>query len=331
MLIPWTLPANQAVAINPNIEYSNSPDHGMEDYEACKKFDIPTFCPVDEFGIFTLEVGEPTFEAQYRLEQFTLSRSEWCISHRRSWGVPIPIFYESETDVPLLTDSAVEYIIEIFKNMDQGNDTMDNVWFDSGVSWTFILKQTKKKDFKTISDLYLEGSDQHHGWFQSSLLMISGTVIKGGKNKPAYGVDVLRLWVASLEYVNDIYIYVNIVNYIMSQVGENIQKYRNTARFILDRLYTDHNYNKSIQKKCFNRSLSYFKYILLSPIVLYFAEEIYGNYKNIRHKEYDSIFKLGCYDLHLRSEVNQLLEAARKDKIIRKILQNYYIYYKIMI
>ncbi|PKC58254.1 hypothetical protein RhiirA1_352210, partial [Rhizophagus irregularis] len=54
-----------------------------------------------------------------RLEQFTLSRSEWCISHRRSWGVPIPIFYESETDVPLLTDSAVEYIIEIFKNMDQ--------------------------------------------------------------------------------------------------------------------------------------------------------------------------------------------------------------------
>ncbi|PKC58253.1 hypothetical protein RhiirA1_370293 [Rhizophagus irregularis] len=48
---------------------------------------------------------------------------------------------------------------------------MDNVWFDSGVSWTFILKQTKKKDFKTISDLYLEGSDQHHGWFQSSLLI----------------------------------------------------------------------------------------------------------------------------------------------------------------
>ncbi|CAB5359127.1 unnamed protein product [Rhizophagus irregularis] len=280
------------------VQFHIAPDHGMEDYEACKKFDIPTFCPVDEFGIFTLEVGEPTFEAQYRLEQFTLSRSEWCISHRRSWGVPIPIFYESETDVPLLTDSAVEYIIEIFKNMDQGNDTMDNVWFDSGVSWTFILKQTKKKDFKTISDLYLEGSDQHHGWFQSSLLMISGTVIKGGKNKPAYGVDVLRLWVASLEYVNDIYIYVNIVNYIMSQVGENIQKYRNTARFIL---------------------------------VLYFAEEIYGNYKNIRHKEYDSIFKLGCYDLHLRSEVNQLLEAARKDKIIRKILQNYYIYYKIMI
>ncbi|CAB4402131.1 unnamed protein product [Rhizophagus irregularis] len=96
-----------------------APDHGMEDYEACKKFDIPTSCPVDEFGIFTFEVSEPTFEAQYRLEQFTLSRSEWCISHRRSWGVPIPIFYESETDVPLLTDSSVEYIIEIFKNMDQ--------------------------------------------------------------------------------------------------------------------------------------------------------------------------------------------------------------------
>src|SRR5687768_6788816 len=53
--------------------------------------------------------------ARYRLEQFTLSRNEWCISRQRSWGVPIPVFYEAETDVPLLTDSSVEHIIEIFK------------------------------------------------------------------------------------------------------------------------------------------------------------------------------------------------------------------------
>ncbi|POG71918.1 hypothetical protein GLOIN_2v1774301 [Rhizophagus irregularis DAOM 181602=DAOM 197198] len=100
-----------------------APDHGMEDYEACKN---PPFCPVDEFGDKQMEsiklledVKMVPKSAQYRLEQFTLSRSEWCISHQRSWGVLIPIFYESETDVPLLTDSSVEYIIEIFKNMDQ--------------------------------------------------------------------------------------------------------------------------------------------------------------------------------------------------------------------
>ncbi|CAB4494523.1 unnamed protein product [Rhizophagus irregularis] len=609
---PWTLPANQAVAINPNIEYSivcpnndiltiqnnyiiatkrldalqkilgtelnvkftfkgqqligstykhpisekqckiidashiteesgtglvhTAPGHGMEDYEACKKFDIPTFCPVDEFGIFTSEVGESTFEgklvltdgtlavieylkkrnslikeekfkhkypydwrtkkpiilratpqwfanveaikqraielledvkmvpksARYRLEQFTLSRSEWCISRQRSWGVPIPVFYESETDVPLLTDFSVEHIIEIFKKHgsdgwwkldDQellaseyknngktyrkGNDTMD-VWFDSGVSWTFILEQTKKKDFKTIADLYLEGSDQHRGWFQSSLLtsvaindkvpystlithgfvmdeqgqkmskslgnvINPSTVIKGGKNEPAYGVDVLRLWVASSEYVNDI----NIGKNIMSQVGENIRKYRNTARFMLGNLnnfkynqlveyeeldlidkymlhetynfgknikifYDEYAFNKVVQalNNLSNVLLSAFYFdivkdrlyadhitsqsrrnvltvlyhilniytISLSPIVPYLAEEIYDNYKNIRPKENDSVFKLGWYDLdekwnnqllqqewntlkHLRGEVNQLLEAARKDKLIKSSLE----------
>ncbi|RGB24611.1 tRNA synthetases class I-domain-containing protein [Rhizophagus diaphanus] len=564
---PWTLPANQAVAINPNIEYSivcpnndiltiqnnymiatkrldalqkilgtelnvkftfkatywnnlqyihpisekqckiidashiteesgtglvhTAPGHGMEDYEA-----------FDEFGIFTSEVGESTFEgklvltdgtlavieylkkrntlikeekfkhkypydwrtkkpiilratpqwfanveaikqraielledvkmvprsARYRLEQFTLSRSEWCISRQRSWGVPIPVFYESETDVPLLTDSSVEHIIEIFKKHgsdgwwkldDQellaseyknngktyrkGNDTMD-VWFDSGFSWTFILEQTKKKDFKTIADLYLEGSDQHRGWFQSSLLTAVaindkapystsknskslGNVINPSTNEPAYGVD----WVASSEYVNDINIEIN----IMSQVGENIRKYRNTARFMLGNLnnfkynqlveyeeldlidkymlhetynfgknikifYDEYAFNKVVQalnnlsnvllyadhitSQSRRNVLTVLYHILniytisLSPIVPYLAEEIYDSFKSIRPKENDSVFKLGWYDLdekwnnqllqqewntlkHLRGEVNQLLEAARKDKLIKSSLE----------
>ncbi|CAG8680493.1 17151_t:CDS:2 [Rhizophagus irregularis] len=95
-----------------------APDHGMEDYEACKN---PPFCPVDEFGDKQMESIKLLEDVKMvpKSEQFTLSRSEWCISHQRSWGVLIPIFYESETDVPLLTDSSVEYIIEIFKNMDQ--------------------------------------------------------------------------------------------------------------------------------------------------------------------------------------------------------------------
>ncbi|GBB84958.1 hypothetical protein RclHR1_11540008 [Rhizophagus clarus] len=249
------------------------------------------------------------------------------------------------------------------------------------------------KRFKEIADLYLEGSDQHRGWFQSSLLtsvavndkvpystlithgfvmdeqgqkmskllgnVISpSTVIKCGKNEPAYGVDVLRLWVASSEYAND----VNIGKNIMSQVGENIRKYRNTARFMLGNL-SNLKYNQLVEYEELDsvivQALNNLKNVLLSAFYfdvvkdrLYadhitrrsrrnvltvlchlriFAEEIYDNYKNIRHKEYDSVFKLGWYDLnekwsnqplqrewetlkHLRNEVNQLLEAARKDK-----------------
>ncbi|PKY33247.1 Nucleotidylyl transferase [Rhizophagus irregularis] len=221
---PWTLPANQAVAINPNIEYSIvcpnndtlmtqnnyiiatksekqckiidashiteesgtrlihiAPGHGMEDYEASTPQWFANVEAIKQQAIKLLEdVKMVPKSARYR-----------SLYHE---GVPIPVFYESETDVPLLTDSSVEHIIEIFKKHgsdgwwkldDQellapeyknngktyrkGNDTMD-VWFDSGVSWTFILEQTKKKDFKAIADLYLEGSDQHRGWFQFSLL-----------------------------------------------------------------------------------------------------------------------------------------------------------------
>ncbi|PKK61447.1 Nucleotidylyl transferase [Rhizophagus irregularis] len=545
---PWTLPANQAVSINPNIEYSIvcpnndtlmtqnnyiiatkrldalqkilgtelnvkftfkgqqligttyihpisekqckiidashiteesgtglvhiAPGHGMEDYEACKKFDILTFCPVDKFGIFTSEVGESTFEVEnfkhkysydWRTKKPIILRAtpQWFANveafkqqaiklledvkmvpksarYRSLYheGVPIPVFYESETDVPLLTDSSVEHIIEIFKKHgsdgwwkldDQellapeyknngktyrkGNDTMD-VWFDSGVSWTFILEQTKKKKNLILQHLYLEGSDQHRGWFQSSLLasvavndkapystlithgfvmdeqgqkmskslgnvINPSTVIKGGKNEPAYGVDVLRL------------------KNIMSQVGENIRKYRNLNNFKYNQLveyeklnlidkymlhetyncgknikifYDEYAFNKVVQalNNLSNVLLSAFYFdivkdrlyadhitsqsrrnvltvlyhilniytISLSPIVPYLAEEIYGDYKNIRHKENDSVFKLGWYDLnnqllqqewntlkHLRSEVNQLLEAARKDKPIKSSLE----------
>ncbi|PKK71585.1 Nucleotidylyl transferase [Rhizophagus irregularis] len=273
-----------------------APDHGMEDYEACKKFDIPPFCPVDEFGDKQMEsiklledVKMVPKSAQYRLEQFTLSRSEWCISHQRSWGVLIPIFYESETDVPL-------------------------------------------KDFKTISDLYLEGSDQHHEWFQSSLLTSvtindkalystlithgfvmdeQGTIIKGGKNKPVYGVDVLRLWVASLD-VND----VNIVKNIMSQVGKNIQKYRSTVRFILAIQALNILPNVLLSAFYFDIKMDYMLIIIITGqcrrnvlTVLYhfciFQNKFYDNYKNIRHKEYYSVFKLGWYDWYDEKWNNQ--------------------------
>ncbi|KAF9432820.1 hypothetical protein BGZ76_010263, partial [Entomortierella beljakovae] len=229
-----------------------------------------------------------------RLEGFIKSRAEWCISRQRSWGVPIPVFYDIETDEPLLTNSSVQHIIDKVrehgtdawwtmeteellapeyringKSYRRGFDTMD-VWFDSGTSWTMIEEGMPRPQLPFVADVYCEGSDQHRGWFQSSLLTsvaltgkapygtlithgflldakgvkqsksIGNTVdpaivISGGKNlqkDPAYGTDVLRLWAASSEYTRDI----AIGKTILTQVAESIRKFRNTARFMLGNL-----------------------------------------------------------------------------------------------
>ncbi|KAI9492549.1 isoleucyl-tRNA synthetase [Zychaea mexicana] len=237
-----------------------------------------------------------------RLEQFTVSRKEWCISRQRSWGVPIPALYDTESGEALLTDTSVEHIIRVFedrgidawweekddsvfvapeyrntgKQYRRGYDTMD-VWFDSGTSWTMI--ESRGED-RPLADVYLEGSDQHRGWFQSSLLTsiavtgkqpygtlithgftldeegrkmsksigntIAPSVITHGddKNKklfPAYGTDVLRMWVANCEYTKDIAVGPSII----AQVSDIIRKIRTTARFLLGNLH-DFSYNDCV-------------------------------------------------------------------------------------
>ncbi|KAF8930643.1 Isoleucyl-tRNA synthetase [Dissophora ornata] len=232
--------------------------------------------------------------ARRRLEGFIQSRSEWCISRQRSWGVPIPVFYDDETDEPLLTKASVQHVVDIVKehgsdawwsmtteellapeyrnngkNYRQGYDTMD-VWFDSGTSWTMIENKMPRPHLPFVADVYCEGSDQHRGWFQSSLLTsvaLTGkapfgtlithgflldskgfkqskslgntvdpaVIINGGKNlqkDPAYGTDLLRLWAASSEYTKDI----AIGKTILSQVAESVRKFRATARFMLGNL-----------------------------------------------------------------------------------------------
>ena len=131
-----------------------------------------------------------------RLKTFVQTRNEWCISRQRAWGVPIPALYNIDTNEALLTESSVSHIIEVIKERGidawwtdneldpewtppslrnsqsetpyrRGRDTMD-VWFDSGTSWTQM--QTPAMRYKKIADCYIEGTDQHRGWFQSSLL-----------------------------------------------------------------------------------------------------------------------------------------------------------------
>ncbi|KAI5452982.1 isoleucine-tRNA ligase [Naganishia albida] len=133
-------------------------------------------------------------QSKRRLESFVLGRSEWCISRQRSWGVPIPVLYDVSTGEAHLSAEILDHIIPVLaakgtdywwsdeidafvpehlkstgKQFRKGTDTMD-VWFDSGSSWTLIKELGLRSTKEPVADVYLEGSDQHRGWFQSSLL-----------------------------------------------------------------------------------------------------------------------------------------------------------------
>ena len=228
-----------------------------------------------------------------RITPMVSDRSDWCISRQRAWGVPIPVLYDEETGKELLNEDTIAHIRDIFGEQGsdawwklpvedllpakyrnnghtyvKGTDTMD-VWFDSGSSWAAVAKLRDNLGYPV--DLYLEGSDQHRGWFQSSLLTSVAVnncapyksvlthgfvldekgqkmskslgnvvdpmvIIEGGKNQkkePAYGADVLRLWVSSVDYSGD----VPIGKTIISQMSDVYRKVRNTARFLLSNLY----------------------------------------------------------------------------------------------
>ncbi|MSU20959.1 MAG: isoleucine--tRNA ligase [Pedosphaera sp.] len=239
-----------------------------------------------------------------RIEAAVKSRPDWCISRQRTWGVPIPAFYDASgkaiLDVTIVRNTArlvqmhgshiwfEQSVAELWKAVKptdwasaepvaKSNDTLD-VWIDSGSSSRAVLMQREELQRSTLypqpsnstwqADMYLEGSDQHRGWFQSSLLLsLAGngtapfkTVLthgfmvdadrekiskskqgQGGYEKPQtsdayikkYGADVVRLWVASQDFRNDIVVSEERVN----KVGETYRLLRNTLRYQLSNLY----------------------------------------------------------------------------------------------
>ncbi|GMJ02014.1 ovule abortion 2 [Hibiscus trionum] len=232
-------------------------------------------------------------QAQNRISAMTSSRSDWCISRQRTWGLPIPVFYHMTSKEPLMNKETIDHIKSIIaqkgsdawwymtvedllpekyrdtaSEYEKGTDTMD-VWFDSGSSWASVLGE--RDDLNFPADLYLEGTDQHRGWFQSSLLTSIATkgkapyssvithgfvldekglkmskslgnvvdpytIIEGGKNQkdlPGYGADIMRLWVSSVDYTGDVLIGPQ----VLRQTSDVYRKLRGTLRYLLGNLH----------------------------------------------------------------------------------------------
>ncbi|NKQ41609.1 MAG: isoleucine--tRNA ligase [Sulfurovum sp.] len=233
----------------------------------------------------TKGINDTTFYPDWgsnRLGSMVEGRPDWCISRQRTWGVPIAFFRVKKTKEIVFDEAVLEYVAGIFEsdgcdawydkeiadllpvdcaysaeNLEKVNDILD-VWFDSGSTWSAVLKSGNYDAGEFPADMYLEGSDQHRGWFQSSLLLGSalnahppyksvlthgftvddkgekmskskGNVIAPQKVTKQYGSEILRLWVALSDYQSDL----KISDGILKQTAEQYRKIRNTFRFLL--------------------------------------------------------------------------------------------------
>jgi len=222
-------------------------------------------------------------QGRNRLRGMMEARPDWCVSRQRTWGVPIAIFTHKKTGEPLRDQAVIDRIADIFEregsdawfsspparflgndynvgDFEQVSDIVE-VWFDSGSTHAFVLEPRKDTDLAWPASLYLEGSDQHRGWFHSSLLESCGTrgrapyeavlthgfvldeqgrkmskslgnVISPQEVMKTHGADILRLWVVASDYSEDL----RIGGEILKHHADAYRRFRNTFRYLLGAL-----------------------------------------------------------------------------------------------
>ncbi len=302
-----------------------------------------------------------------RLLSMIEGRPDWCVSRQRVWGVPLPIFINKKTKEPLRDKKVIDRIAEVYEkegsdcwftdnpqrflgkeykseNFDQLKDIVE-VWFDSGSTHSFVLEP--RDDLKWPADMYLEGSDQHRGWFHSSLLESCGTrgkapfksilshgfVVDGKGMKMSksagnvispdeilknFGADILRVWVTASDYAEDL----RIDKTILNQHAESYRKIRNTFRFILGNIQD--NFQKIDLKDLNVKKLPELeRYILHKLFILNLSYE-----ENIKKYNFHRLYKellnfctldLSSFYFDIRKDVlycDSVKSKRRKDCII---------------
>ena len=275
-----------------------------------------------------------------RLKSMIETRPDWCVSRQRVWGVPLPIFISKKTNEILIDDEVFDNIANIYEK--EGSDCwfsddpqkflgkkyiaedyeklkdIVEVWFDSGSTHSYVLET--RKDLKWPASMYLEGSDQHRGWFHSSLLESCGTrgrapfetilshgfVVDGKGHKMSkslgniiapedilkkYGADILRIWVSAADYSEDL----RIDNLILEQHAESYRKIRNTFRYILGNL-NDNFIKTDLEKVNLSKFTELEKYMLHKIYIL--NENFHKNFKSYTfHNLYKELLNFCTVDL----------------------------------
>ena len=330
------------------------------------------FCSIDKIRDDLLKELENNvkFHTEWgkkRLYNMIHDRGDWCISRQRVWGVPIPIFY-NEDGSEIVDYDVMMHVADLFRkygsnvwfekeakdllpegytnpaspngNFTKEEDIMD-VWFDSGSTWNGVLIE---QGLPYPSDMYLEGSDQYRGWFNSSLicgvavtgkapykeLISHGFTLDGNGNKmskslgnvivPAdmvrlHGSDILRLWVASTDYTEDVRISDNLIK----QVKESYRKIRNTYKFMLGNL-KDFDYTKDSVK--YEDMPYYDKYMMneLNKFTKNVLEE-YNNYnfQNV-YKLVNNFVSFTLSNFYL-DFTKDILYIEKADSLVRRSVQ----------